>query len=126
MLRNAYCTGTGVLYTWWDDTVRTGLYADISRTAPVKGDIACEALDIDNVYFGDPNEEDVQKQPYILVAQRRSVRALRQEALRAGMPPELAERIVSDRENRGRATAGAGCFGQGYGTDQAVEGVPLS
>ena len=99
MLRNAYCTGTGVLYTWWDDTVRTGLYADISRTAPVKGDITCEALDIDNVYFGDPNEVDVQKQPYILVAQRRSVRALRQEALRAGMPPELAEGIVSDREN---------------------------
>ena len=31
MLRNAHRTGTGVLYTWWDDTVRTGLWrTDIS------------------------------------------------------------------------------------------------
>ena len=27
-LRNAYIAGTGVLYTYWDDRIKTGLYAD--------------------------------------------------------------------------------------------------
>ena len=54
-LRNAYISGTGILYTWWDDRVPTGLYADEARTVPVRGDISCEVLDVENVYFGDPN-----------------------------------------------------------------------
>ena len=54
-LRNAYIAGTGVLYTYWDDRIKTGLYADEAHTTPIQGDIACEVLDIENVYFGDPN-----------------------------------------------------------------------
>lgn len=96
-LRSAYCTGTGILYTWWDETINTGVYADLSFSAPVRGDIACEVLDIENVYFGDPNEEGVQEQPYLLVAQRRRVDELRREALKAGLSPEAASRIVPDR-----------------------------
>lgn len=63
VLRDAYITGTGVLYTYWDEGIPTGQYADFSRTAPVGGDIACEVLDIDNVFFGDPTAEDLQAQP---------------------------------------------------------------
>lgn len=95
-LRNAYCTGTGILYTWWDDRIRTGLYADISRRTPIKGDIACEVLDIENVYFGDPNLDDVQGQPYILIAQRKSVKELRRDARRNKRPREEIERIAED------------------------------
>lgn len=39
-LRNAYISGTGVLYTYWDSRVRTGLYADESRQVPITGDLA--------------------------------------------------------------------------------------
>jgi hypothetical protein len=67
-LHNAYISGTGIMYTYWDDKVRTGLYADEARKTPIKGDIGCEVLDVENVYFGDPNLDDVQEQPYILVA----------------------------------------------------------
>ena len=73
VLRNAYISGTGVLYTYWDDRVRTGLYADRARRVPNCGDIAAEVLDIEQVYMGDPSVEDIQQQPYIIVAQRRSV-----------------------------------------------------
>lgn len=59
-LRNAYISGTGVLYTYWDPRIRTGLYADEAHSTPITGDIACEVLDIENVYFGDPNVYDVQ------------------------------------------------------------------
>lgn len=86
VLRDAYITGTGVLYTYWDERIPTGQYADFSRTAPIGGDIACEVLDIDSVFFGDPAEEDVQAQPYILIAQRRGVDDLRRQARRRGCP----------------------------------------
>lgn len=97
-LRGAYISGTGVLYTYWDDRIPTGLYADASRTAPIQGDIACEVLDIENVYFGDPNLYDIQAQPYILIAQRKSVEELRREARRWGRPPEDIAAIKPDRD----------------------------
>ncbi len=69
-LRDAYVTGTGVLYTYWDDRVRTGLYADRSHTTPIRGDIACEVLGVEQVYVGDPLLGELQQQPYILIEQR--------------------------------------------------------
>ena len=98
-LRNAYISGTGLIYTYWDSNIRTGLYADVSRTAPIKGDIACEVIDIENVYFGDPNEDDIQKQPYIIIAQRKSVKELKKEAIKNGASEAQADEIKPD-ENR--------------------------
>lgn len=100
ILRNAYCTGTGVLYTYWDEAVVTGLFADEGRTVPLKGDIACEVLDIEHVYFGDPSVEELQAQPYILVAQRRTVRELRRMAEKYGQPADEIAAIRPDREGR--------------------------
>ncbi len=68
LLRNAFITGTGVLYTYWNPTEKTGLFADDKKTSEIKGDIACEVLDIDDVYFGDEYLEDIQSQPYIIIA----------------------------------------------------------
>lgn len=82
LLRNAYISGTGISYTYWDDSIETGLYADISRTKAIKGDIAFEVLDVENVNFGDPNNDDVQSQPYIIISQRRGVEEVRREARR--------------------------------------------
>ncbi len=80
VLRNAYISGTGVLYTYWDDGIPTGLYADEACTAPICGDIAAEVLEVEQVYPGDPTLEDIQQQPYILIAQRRPVAVLRRMA----------------------------------------------
>lgn len=84
ILRNAYISGTGVLYTYWDDRIRTGLYADAARTAPICGDIAAEVLDIEQVYMGDPSVEDIQQQPYVIIAQRRPVAEIQRQAKAAG------------------------------------------
>lgn len=97
-LRNAYVSGTGVLHTYWDDKIRTGLYADESGTTPIQGDIACEVLDIENVYFGDPNLYDVQAQPYIIIAQRKSVADLQREARRNGRSEAEIDAIKPDRD----------------------------
>jgi len=67
VLRNSYITGTGVLYTYWDNAVQTGLYADDFKKVKIKGDICCQVLDIEDVYFGDTYTEDVQNQSYIII-----------------------------------------------------------
>lgn len=97
-LRNAYISGTGVLYTYWDERIHTGLYADEAHNAPIIGDIACEVLDIENVYFGDPNLYDLQAQPWIIIAQRKSVEELRRDARRNNRPQQDIEAIKPDRD----------------------------
>jgi hypothetical protein len=87
-LRNAFISGMAIGYTYWDDTVNTGLYADSRRMTPIKGDIAFEIIDVENVIFGDPNNEDVQKQPYMLISQRLDAEEVRREAKRNGLPVE--------------------------------------
>lgn len=82
VLRNAYISGTGLLFTYWDGNIETGLYADEEQTTAIKGDICCEVLDVENVVFGDPNNDDVQSQPYIIIAQRRDVEEIKREARR--------------------------------------------
>ncbi len=104
-LRNAYLSGTGVLYTYWDDTVRTGLYADHARRTPICGDIACEVLEIEQVFFGDPYCEELQQQPYILIEQQMPLEQLRRLAARYGSPDKDA--ILPDGDKsapEGRAT----------------------
>lgn len=98
VLRNAYIGGTGVLYTYWDENIKTGLYADEGRTMPISGDIRCEVLNIENVYFGDNGGMDVQEQPYIILAQRRSVEDIRREMRRNRRPAEEIESIRADRD----------------------------
>ncbi|MBR3289788.1 MAG: hypothetical protein IKI63_03305, partial [Clostridia bacterium] len=90
-LRNAYMFGTGLLYTYWDDRVKTGLYSDVTRKAPITGDIRCEVLDVENVYFGDPNSNDVQSQPYILIAQRKTLGDIRLMMKRNGLRKNVTE-----------------------------------
>ena len=86
LLRNAYISGTGIAYTYWDNDIDTGLYADVAQTKKIKGDIAFEILDAENVVFGEPNNLDVQSQPYILISQRLDVASVRREAKNNGMP----------------------------------------
>ncbi|MBO5872729.1 MAG: hypothetical protein J6Q56_00800 [Clostridia bacterium] len=97
LLRNAYISGTGIAYTYWDNEVDTGLFADKGKRQKIKGDIAFQVLDVENVIFGDPNNDDVQSQPYILLAERLDVGSVRREAKRNGL--STAD-ILPDGESR--------------------------
>ncbi len=67
-LKNAFISGTGIVYTYWDSAVKTGLYADEDRTTAITGDIASECINLENICFGDPYNEEVQSQPFIIIA----------------------------------------------------------
>lgn len=103
VLRGAYVTGTGVLYTYWDGEIKTGLFADREKTAPIKGDIACEVLDIGNVFFGDPYVAEVQKQPYIIISSCRETEEVIREARRYGADISTL-RAIEDGASDGKIT----------------------
>lgn len=80
VLRNAYISGTGFLYTYWNSDIETGLYADEAQTSAIKGDIECSVLDVENVNLGDPNNDNIQTQPFIIISQRKPLADVKREA----------------------------------------------
>ncbi len=95
-LHKCYISGTTVAYTYWDSSIKTGLYADENKTTAINGDINFEILDVENVVFGDPNCEEVQNQPYIIISQRLDVGEVRREAKRNRITPEDIDMIKPD------------------------------
>ncbi len=118
VLRDAYISGTAVVYTYWDPDVQTGLYADVARRDAIKGDIAVETLDIENVYFGDPNSANLQSQPYILIAQRKSIKELQVMARANGIPEDRIAAIRPD--NQTAYMAGDRALGEPYESQKAT------
>lgn len=95
-LRQAYISGSSVIYTYWDDGVKTSDTVLDGNSVSVKGDIRCEVLSIDNVYFGDPYLEDVQAQPYIIIAGYRAAEEVRREAAAHGVRGAELSSIIGD------------------------------
>ncbi|MBE7093003.1 MAG: hypothetical protein E7365_07505 [Clostridiales bacterium] len=81
MVREAYIAGTSFFYTYWDDRIQTGLFADEDKTSKIMGDINCQVLNVVNVVLGDPNLDDIQDQPYIIISQRKPLWQVKQECL---------------------------------------------
>ena len=71
-MRNAAVDGDACIYSWFDPDVETG------QTA--KGAIKTEILENTRVIFGNPNERDPQKQPYLLISKRELVDDVKEEA----------------------------------------------
>lgn len=94
MVREAYISGTSFFYTYWDEKVETGLFADENKTSKIMGDINCQVLNVVNVVLGEPNLDDIQEQPYIIISQRKPLWQVKQECmLYKGTDPE---RVKSD------------------------------
>ncbi len=85
LLKNAYIGGLGIAYTYWDNNAPTGLFADYSKTHKIKGDINLRILDAENVVFGEPSCEEVERQPYILISEQLDIEAVRREAKQNGL-----------------------------------------
>lgn len=103
VLRNSYISGTSALYTYWDSTVSTGLYADKGGKTKLNGDIRCEVLDINDIVFGDPYLEDIQNQPYIIICANQDVQFVIREARLYGADIAALKRI-EESANDGKVT----------------------
>lgn len=90
VIRNAFVDGSGYMMQYFDPEVETGQLA--------QGAIKNQLVDCTNVFFGNPFSNDLQGQPYIIVALRQDVTQVRQEAMELGMSKEDALTISPDNE----------------------------
>lgn len=75
--RNAAVDGDGCTYTYWDPDVETGQSA--------KGGIKTEIISNLRVHFGNPNDPEVQSQPWIMIEKREQVRKVMRRAKNNGI-----------------------------------------
>lgn len=87
--RNAAVDGDGCLYTWWDPDAETGQDA--------KGCIRTEIVENLRVHFGNPNDRDVQSQPWVILERREIISAAQAEAKENGF--ETWRNIGGDGDN---------------------------
>ncbi|MDD2954944.1 MAG: hypothetical protein PHD67_01370 [Oscillospiraceae bacterium] len=84
--------GTGILHYYWDSGVKGG------GSLRYQGALRGETIDPLNIFFGNPQETRVQKQPYVIISGRESVKALREQAKRQGASSAALEAIQPDGE----------------------------
>lgn len=82
-LKEACITGDGIQYF--------GHGADASKV---------QRLDNTSVLYGDESEPDIQKQPYIIIHQRETVKSVRHQAKKNGLSEDEIARIVSDTDTK--------------------------
>lgn len=91
-LIDAALSGNGVFYTYWDPEIKTG--------TDYKGDFVTEIIDSSRLYVSDVNNDDIQKQRYIIISGRMEVARLKEEAKRNGVPKEEIARICADTDTQ--------------------------
>lgn len=92
VLLTAGITGTGIWHYYWDSTIEGG------NSLKYLGEIQGEEIDPINFFPANPQQRDIQKQPYNIITTRDTVRNIRKEAERNGLSPELIQQIKSDKD----------------------------
>jgi hypothetical protein len=95
VLLNAALSGDGVEFFKWNPDINVG--------NGVKGNLESEIVNNVNYFPGNPNNNDVQSQPYIIIAFRDMVENFKKEAKKNGIPKDEIDKIVSDEETEYQA-----------------------
>ncbi len=89
-MRNAAVDGDGATYSWFDPDMETGQEA--------KGGIVTEIIENTRIIFGNPNERNVQQQPYIIIPMRKQVEYVKNLAEKNGVKKDDIDSIRADSE----------------------------
>lgn len=92
-MRNAAVDGDGATYSWFDPDMETGQEA--------KGGIVTEIIENTRIIFGNPNERNVQEQPYIIIPMRKQVEYVKNLAEKNGVKKDDIDSIRADSEAYG-------------------------
>ena len=90
MLTDAAVSGDGVIYCYWDPSLRTPQRFD--------GEIVTELIDNVNVFPSNVNKADIQSQDYVILSGRAHVSHLINEARAAGVSEEDIAKILPDSD----------------------------
>lgn len=91
-LESASSCGTGIWHYYWDTSKEGGL------TRPWVGDMTGEVLDPINVFFGNPQQRRVQKQPWIIISSREMLSDVKEQAKKEGLSADKVELITADKD----------------------------
>lgn len=90
-MRDALITGNGYIFLPKGSICKQG--------AHIRGEkLAWQTIDSVCLFLGDESTPDIQSQPYIIIYERRSVDAVREEARTNGIPEEEINNIVCDKD----------------------------
>ena len=87
---DAATNGTGIWHFYWDTSITGG------QNKPYVGELRGETVDALNFFVANPQVREVQKQDYIIIAQRMKVSAARAMAKSKGLPKDKIELILPD------------------------------
>ena len=90
LMDDAATLGTGALHYYFDP------HAEDPGTPEAVGEIRGESIDPLNLFFGDPQQTEIQKQPYVMIATRQRVRDVRRLAAEMGVPETMQTLIAPD------------------------------
>lgn len=102
MLGIASNIGTGILHYYWDAGYSGG------NKIPYKGRLCGEVLDAINVFFGNPQVNKVEPQPWIIISYRDMLKHVKRAAKAAGLSKRLIDMITPDDDK----------FNEGYDAAQ--------
>ena len=92
LVDDAATIGTGILHYYWDANVEGG------SLVPYVGALRGETIDPLCFFVANPQQTDVQKQEWIIIASREELKKVRKEAKAEGLSASKIELIVSDEE----------------------------
>lgn len=90
VIRNSAVDGAGYMLQSFN--------IDLDSGQTAQGRIDNNVIDNTNVYFGNPYSNDIQSQPYIIIALRQHISQVKDEAERLGLPKEEIDGIMPDNE----------------------------
>ncbi|MGW8439968.1 portal protein [Paenibacillus sp. S33] len=93
-LDTAANTGTAIWHYYWDNSIKGG------NKYPYIGEMEGETLDPINVFFGNEQQRNVQKQPFIIISSREPVESVRDYARANGISTAMAKQIKPDKETQ--------------------------
>lgn len=91
----------------WENTNMDSKLRSVVKRACITGDsylyfydgsFNSQIISKENIYFADETQNDIQKQEYIIIFERRSVEEVKKEALKNGIPEKDTELIVPDED----------------------------
>ncbi|MFD1776657.1 portal protein [Paenibacillus rhizophilus] len=87
-------TGTAIWHYYFDMSIKGG------TQYPFIGEMVGEIIDPMNIFFGNPQQRNVQRQPYILISSREPVKSVREYAENNGMSKEMVSQIKPDKDTQ--------------------------
>lgn len=87
-------TGTVAVHYYYDMSIKGGVQM------PYIGEMQGEVIDPINIFFGNEQQRNVQRQPYIIISSRESVKSVREYARNNGMSEEMSTQIKPDKDTQ--------------------------